>query len=128
MMALDEYDAPQFDQQTNEQTPDCSDEEDNRDWDDSDDEYGYTDYWPIHHTETAIEPRVAIDMEANDSPMSQDSVCLEHSKQNTVLGYMDTQVLVKTFAQKRTFYCLGVCVCVNRPFQGTRAMLVLELC
>ena len=37
MMALDEYDAPQFDQRTNEQTTDCSDGEDNRDLDDSDD-------------------------------------------------------------------------------------------
>ena len=114
MRALDEYDAPQFDKQTNEQTPDGSDEEDNRDLDDSYDEYGYTDYWPIHHTESGIEPSVSIDMEANDSPMSQDSVCPEHSKQNTVSVYMDTQVLVKKFAQKRTFYCLGVCVLTDR--------------
>ena len=81
MMALDEYDAPQFDQRTNEQTTDCSDGEDNRDLDDSDDEYGYTDYWPIRHTELpGIEPSVSNDVEANDSPMSQDSVCPEHSK------------------------------------------------
>ena len=71
-------------QQTNEQTPDGSDEEDNRDLDYSDDEYGYTDYWPIRHTESGTEPSVSIDMETNDSPMSQDSVCPEHSKQNTV--------------------------------------------
>ena len=114
MMALDEYDAPQFDQQTNEQTPDGSDEEDNRDLDDSDDEYGYTDYWPIRHTESGIELSVSIDIEANVSPMSQDPVCPEHSKQNTVSVYMDTQVLVKKFAQKRTFYCLGVCVLTDR--------------
>ena len=112
MMALDEYDAPQFDQRTNEQTTDCSDGEDNRDLDDSDDEYGYTDYWPIRHTELpGIEPSVSNDVEANDSPMSQDSVCPEHSKRNTVSVYIDTQVLVKKFAQKRTFYCFGVCVC-----------------
>ena len=109
MMALDEYDAPQFDQRTNEQTTDCSDGEDNRDLDDSDDEYGYTDYWPIRHTELpGIEPSVSNDVEDNDSPMSQDSVCPEHSKRNTVSVYIDTQVLVKKFTQKRTFYCFGV--------------------
>ena len=115
MMALDEYDAPQFDQRTNEQTTDCSDGEDNRDLDDSDDEYGYTDYWPIRHTELpGIEPSVSNDVEANDSPMSQDFVCLEHSKRNTVSVYIDTQVLVKSFTQKKTFYCLGVCVLTDR--------------
>ena len=57
-MALDEYDAPQFDQRTNDQTTDCSDGEDNRELN-SDDEYGYTDYWPIRRTELPdIEPNV----------------------------------------------------------------------
>ena len=43
MMALDEYDAPPFEQRTDDGTPVCSDEGDNMDSDDSDDEYGYTD-------------------------------------------------------------------------------------
>ena len=65
MMALDEYDAPQFDQGTNNQTTDCSDGEDNRELDDSDDEYAYTDYWPIRRTELpGIEPNVSNDVEA----------------------------------------------------------------
>ena len=124
MMALDEYDAPQFDQRTNDQTTDCSDGEDNTELDDSDDEYGYTDYWPIRRSELPeIEPNVSNDVEANDSPMSPDP---EHSKRNTIPVYTDTQVLVENFTHKKTLYCFGVCV--NESFQGTRAMLVLELC
>ena len=50
ILALDEYDAPPFEQRTDDGTPDCSDGGDYIDSDNSDDEYGYTDYWPIRHT------------------------------------------------------------------------------
>ena len=93
MMALDEYDTPPFDQRTNDETPDCSDGEDNRDSDDSDDEYGYADYWPIRHTELpGVKPIASNDVEANDSPMGQDSVCPEHLRRNDVSVYVDTQL------------------------------------
>ena len=46
--------------------------------------------------------------------MSQDPVCPEHSKRNTVSVYTDTQVLVENFTQKTTFYCFGVCVLTDR--------------
>ena len=51
MMALNEYDAPPFEQRSDDGTPDCSVGGDSMDSDDSDDEYGYTDYWPIRHAE-----------------------------------------------------------------------------
>ena len=54
------------------------------------------------------------DVEANDSPMNQDSVCPEHSKRNTVSVYIDTQVLVKNSTQKKAFYCFGSCVLKDR--------------
>ena len=115
MMALDEYDAPPFDQRTNDETPDCSDGEDNMDSDDSDDEYGYADYWPIRHTELlGVKPISSNDVEANDSPVGQDSVCPEHLRRNDVSVYVDTQLLVKNFQQKMTFCCFGMCGLTNR--------------
>ena len=115
MMALDEYDAPQFDQRTRDQTTDCSDGENNTELDDSDDEYGYTDYWPIRRIELPeIEPNVSNDVETNDSPLGPDSMCPEHLKRNTIPVYTETQVLLEKFTHKKALYCSGVCVLMNR--------------
>ena len=84
MMALDEYDAPPFEQRTDDETPGCSDGGgggDSMDSDDSDDEFGYTEYWPIRHSElSGVEPGLSSDFDVNDSPVVQDYVCPERWK------------------------------------------------
>ena len=115
MMALDEYDDQPVDQRSYDETPVCSDGEDHGDSDDSDDEYGYTDYWPIRHTELpGVKPISSNDVEANDSPRDQDSACPEHLRRNDVSVYVDTQLLVKNFRQTMTFCCFGMCGLIDR--------------
>ena len=118
MMALDEYDAPPFEQRTDDGTPDCSDGGDNMDSDDSDDEYGYTDYWPIRHAElSVVEPSSSSDVDVNDSPVVQDYMCPERSRRNDVSAWVDTQLLVKNFQRKMTICCFGLCGLTDR-FNG----------
>ena len=91
---------------------------DNMDSDDSDDEYGYTDYWPIHHTElSGVEPSSSSDVDVNESPVVQDYVCPERSRRNDVLACVDMQLLVKSFQQKMTICCFGLCGLTDR-FNG----------
>ena len=116
MMALDEYDAPPFEQRTDDGTPDCSDGGGgNMDSDDSDDEYGYTDYWPICHAELpGVKSSSSNDVDVNDSPVVQDYVCPERSGRNDVSVYVDTQLLVKNFQRKMTICCFGLCGLTDR--------------
>ena len=115
MMALDEYEDPPFEQQTDDGTPVCSDEGDNMDSDDSDDEYGYTDYWPILHAELpGAKASTSNDVDVNDSPVIQDYVCPERTRQNDVSVYIDTQLLVKNFQRKMTICCFGLCGLTDR--------------
>ena len=64
------------------------------DSDDSDDEYGYTDYWPIRHAKLpGAKASTSNDVDVNDSPVIQDYVCPEPTRQNDVSVYIDTQLL-----------------------------------
>ena len=85
------------------------------DSDDSDDEYGYTDYWPICHVELpGVKPSPSNDVDVNDSPVVQDYVCPERSRRNDVSVYVDTQLLVKSFQRKMTICCFGLCGLTDR--------------
>ena len=118
MMTLDEYDDPPFEQQTDDGTPVCSDEGDIMDSDDSDDEYGYTDYWPIRHAElSGMEPSSSSDVDVNDLPVVQDYVCPERWRRNDVSAYVDTQLLVKNIRRKITICCFSLCGLTDR-FNG----------